>query len=67
MNCESAVYGEENCLGSVGAWLCYDIQRSQETVRACAPFVPIYCEKPHVVGLSPDDVFLAEKQFDAAL
>ena len=67
MNCESALYQEENCSGPVGARLYYDIQRSQETVRACAPFVPIYCEKPHVVGLSPDDVFLAEKQFDAAL
>jgi hypothetical protein len=67
MICESTVYQEENWIGSVDARLCDDVQRSQENVRSCAPFVPIYCEKPHVVGLSPDDVFLAEKQWEAAL
>jgi hypothetical protein len=39
----------------------------KRTVRSCAPFVPLYCEKLHVVGLSQDDVFLAEKQWDAVL
>jgi hypothetical protein len=67
MNCESAFCEEENCLGPVGARLYDDIQRSQETVRACAPFVPIYCEKAHVVGLSPADLFLAEERCDTAL
>jgi len=40
---------------------------SQETVRACAPFVPTYCEKPHVVGFVPVDVGLTMNQCDALL
>jgi hypothetical protein len=69
MSCESALslYGEENGSGSVGVWLYYESQRSQETVWGCAPFVPIYCEKPHGVGLPQGSVFLAERQCDAAL
>ena len=33
MNCESAIYGEGNCLGSVGARLCHGIHKSLETVN----------------------------------
>ena len=61
--CKSVVYEERNWFGSVAARLCDAIQRSQENVRSCAPFVPLYCEKLQVVGLS----FLVEKQWDAAL
>jgi hypothetical protein len=39
----------------------------KRTVRASAPFVPIYSEKPACCSFEPDNVFLAEKQWDAAL
>jgi hypothetical protein len=62
MICETTVYEEGNCLGSVDARLCHDVQMSQENCKVSAPFVPIYYEKLHVAGLSQDDAFLAEKQ-----
>jgi len=65
--CGSVVYEEGNGLVQ---WMsvCVVIFRGlKRTVRSGAPFVPIYFKKLQVVGLSPDNFFIAEEQRDTAL
>jgi hypothetical protein len=46
------------------ARLCHGVLR---TVKSCAPFVPIYSEKPHAVDFFTDDNFLTGKRCDGTL